>query len=57
MLFYAELSPFQIQLFMVQMSQKRNIGQLDVWLIQTMLISTVFLKNNSMQTSMDIQTN
>ena len=46
-LLYAELSPFQIQLFMVQLSQILNIRHLEIWFIQTILISTVFLKNNS----------
>ena len=41
---------------MVQLSQILNIRHLEVLFIQTILISTVFLKNNSMQTDMDIQT-
>ena len=50
-LLYAELSTFQIKLFMVHLSQILNIRHLEIpRLIQTILISTVFLKNNSMQT-------
>ena len=41
---------------MVQLSQIVNIRHLEIWFIQTILISTVFLKNDSMQTDMDIQT-
>ena len=55
-LLYAVLSPFQIQFFMVQLSQILNIRHLEVLFIQTILISTVFLKINSTQTDMDIQT-
>ena len=48
--------PFSNSIFMVQLSQILNIRHLEVLFIQTILISTVFLKNNSMQTDMDIQT-
>ena len=41
---------------MVQLSQILNIRNLEIRFIQTILISTVLLKNNSMQTDMDIQT-
>ena len=53
---YAGLSPFQIQLCMVQLSQILKIRNLEIGFIQTILISTVILKNNSMQTDMDIHT-
>ena len=55
-LFYAESSPFHSQLFTVQLSQILNIRHLEILFFQTILISTVFLKNNIMQTDMDIQT-
>ena len=43
-LLYAELSPFQIQLFMAQLSQILNIRHLQIQFIQTILILLYYLK-------------
>ena len=50
-LLYAELSPFQGAI--VSNTQYSTSGDL---IYSKILISTVFLKNDSMQTDMDIQT-
>ena len=50
------IESFSNSTFIVQLSQILNIRHLEIWFIQTILISTVFFKNNSMQTDMDIQT-